>query len=126
MHVASPLPAESPKDEDEVIKPAVEGTIGVLEACVGSSVKKVVITSSCVAIFDYTQGDRDVDENDWANITKNTTPYFKSKILAEKSAWEFMDNLSEEDRSFEISTINPGFVIGKRLKINSEFIIDDI
>jgi nucleoside-diphosphate-sugar epimerase len=118
LHVASPLPAESPKDEDEVIKPAVEGTIGVLEACVGSSVRKVVITSSCVAIFDYTQGDRDVDENDWANITKNTTPYFKSKILAEKSAWEFMDNLSEDDRTFEISTVNPGFVIGKRLQTN--------
>ena len=111
LHVASPLPAESPKDEDEVIKPAVQGTVGILEACVGSTVKKIVITSSCVCIFDYTDGERDVDENDWAQITKSTTPYFKSKILAEKEAWNFYDNLS--DKSFEMSTVNPGLVVGK-------------
>lgn len=32
LHMASPFPTESPKDEDEVIKPAVEGTVGILEA----------------------------------------------------------------------------------------------
>lgn len=115
IHVASPLPAESPKDEDEVIKPAVEGTIGILEACVGTSVKKIVITGSCVSIFDYAKGERDVDENDWAEINKNTSPYFKSKIIAEKAAWDFMDNLSEDDKTFEISLVNPGLVVGKLL-----------
>ena len=40
LHLASPFPAESPKNEDEVIKPAVDGTVGVLEAWVGSNVKK--------------------------------------------------------------------------------------
>mmetsp|Transcript_42751 Transcript_42751/g.50099 ORF Transcript_42751/g.50099 Transcript_42751/m.50099 type:complete len:283 (-) Transcript_42751:41-889(-) len=115
LHVASPLPAESPKDEDEVIKPAVQGTVGILEACVGSTVKKLVITSSCVAIFDYMKGERVVDENDWAEITKSTTPYFKSKILAEKEAWNFYDNLSDSDKTFELSTVNPGLVVGPLL-----------
>ena len=32
LHLASPFPAESPKNEDEVINPAVEGTVGILEA----------------------------------------------------------------------------------------------
>ena len=111
IHVASPLPAESPKDENEVIQPAVQGTVGILEAWVGSTVKKVVITSSCVAIFDYGEGEREVDESNWAEITNSTIPYFKSKILAEKEAWNFYDNLS--DKTFELSTINPGLVIGK-------------
>lgn len=52
IHVASPFPAESPKNEDEVIKPAVEGTKNVLEACVNAGcVKRVVVTSSCAAIY---------------------------------------------------------------------------
>lgn len=52
IHVASPFPNATPKTEDEIIKPAVEGTTNVLEACVKSStVKRVVLTSSCVAIY---------------------------------------------------------------------------
>lgn len=113
IHVASPLPAESPKDEDEVIRPAVQGNLGILRACVGTEVKRVVITSSCVAIFDFTDGERDVDENDFAKVNKHLTPYFKSKIMSEKAAWDFMDNLPEADKNFDIVTINPGLVMGK-------------
>ena len=53
IHVASPFPAQQPKDEMEVIGPAVEGTKNVLEACAKTKggVKRVVLTSSCVAIY---------------------------------------------------------------------------
>ena len=53
IHVASPFPAEDPKDEMEVIGPAVEGTRNVLEACAKTKggVKRVVQTSSCAAIY---------------------------------------------------------------------------
>lgn len=52
IHMASPFPPETPKNEDEVIKPAVEGTKNVLQACVNAGcVKRVVLTSSCVAIY---------------------------------------------------------------------------
>lgn len=52
MHVASPLPASAPKDEDEVIKPAVDGTLHVLQACKEAKcVKRVVLTSSVSAIL---------------------------------------------------------------------------
>ena len=51
IHVASPFPLTNPKNEDEVIKPAVEGTLNVLTACVKAhTVKRVVLTSSCAAI----------------------------------------------------------------------------
>ena len=53
IHVASPFPMEDPKDEMEVIGPAVEGTRNVLEACAKTKgeVKRVVLTSSCAAII---------------------------------------------------------------------------
>ena len=57
LHVASPLPSTSPKDEDEVIKPAVEGTIGILQACVKSTVKRVVTTSTSACIEDPSLGE---------------------------------------------------------------------
>ena len=51
IHVASPFPASQPKDENEVIQPAVEGTQSVLKACVAAkTIKRVVLTSSCVAV----------------------------------------------------------------------------
>ena len=56
IHVASPFPAENPRDEMEVIRPAVEGTTNVLEACASTKggVKRVVLTSSCAAIYGET------------------------------------------------------------------------
>ena len=53
IHVASPFPAENPRDEMEVIGPAVDGTKNVLEACAKTegAVKRVVLTSSSVAIY---------------------------------------------------------------------------
>ena len=51
IHIASPFPLVQPKDENEVITPAVEGTQAILKACVqAKSVKKVVMTSSSVAV----------------------------------------------------------------------------
>ena len=51
IHVASPFPSSQPKDENEVIQPAVEGTQSVLKACVATkTVKRIVLTSSCVAV----------------------------------------------------------------------------
>jgi dihydroflavonol-4-reductase len=51
VHTASPFPLASPKNEDEVVKPALEGTNAVLKACHQNKIKRLVITSSCAAIF---------------------------------------------------------------------------
>ncbi|XP_046853004.1 phenylacetaldehyde reductase-like [Xenia sp. Carnegie-2017] len=113
IHVASPFPNATPKTEDEIIKPAVEGTTNVLEACVKSStVKRVVLTSSCVAIYPghKDSDDRILTEEDWA-IVDECSAYEKSKALAEKSAWDFVKNLSDEQK-FELVAINPGYVLG--------------
>ncbi len=88
LHTASPFPSKVPKDENEIILPAVNGTINVLRACKKNKVKKVVVTSSIAAVFtNAPKWKTAFDENDWGNI-ENSLPYYKSKILAERAAWK--------------------------------------
>ncbi|KAK7090237.1 uncharacterized protein [Littorina saxatilis] len=115
IHVASPFPLENPKHEDEVIKPAVEGTLSVLEACAkAGTVKRVVLTSSCAAI-DWTPEthDKPRDESSWSDPSKQD-PYSKSKTLAETAAWNFIKELPEEQK-FELAVINPSLIMGPPL-----------
>jgi len=51
IHCASPFPSTVPKDEDEIIKPAVEGTKAVMTAAIKNNINKIVITSSIAAVF---------------------------------------------------------------------------
>ena len=50
LHVASPFPPVQPKDPDELIVPAREGTRRVLDAALAAGVKRTVVTSSVAAI----------------------------------------------------------------------------
>ena len=50
LHVASPFFLGEPENEDVFIKPAVEGTLRVLNACADADVQKVVLTSSFAAV----------------------------------------------------------------------------
>ena len=114
IHTASPFPIESPRNEDELIKPAVEGTLSIMKAARANKVKRVVITSSVAAIMvskDETKTDFSVA--DWSD-TDIAIPYLKSKTLAEKAAWDFIKNLPEDEK-FELVTILPGFVLGPNL-----------
>ena len=114
MHVASPFFSKIPKDENELIKPAVEGTLRALKAAHKSGVKRVVLTSSMVAMLGDVVGDESVTQNSWTNTNaKHATAYLKSKTLAEKSAWEFV-----KDKEIELVTIHPGPVYGPTFSNN--------
>lgn len=113
IHVASPFPAENPRDEMEVIGPAVEGTKNVLEACAKTKggVKRVVLTSSCAAIYSGRVGEDIVfNEEEWASEEKSV-PYEKSKRRAELAAWDLVKGLPDDEK-FELCTINPGLILG--------------
>ena len=117
-HVASPFPLLVPTDENEVIKPAVDGTLNVLKAIVASGgVKRVVLTSSIAAVT----GSSSVEhtEKDWAPVHDDIGPYQKSKALAEKAAWDFLKDLDESQR-FELAVVNPAIVIGPLLTAASK------
>ena len=113
LHLASPLPAKPPKDENELIVPARDGALRVLRAAVAEGVERVVMTSSVAAVVygHARDGSRTYDESDWSQLTKEVGAYEKSKTLAERAAWEYMDGLSENQR-VEFCTMNPGLVMG--------------
>lgn len=114
MHVASPFFSKIPKNENELIKPAVEGTLRALNAAYNNNVKRVVLTSSMVAMLGDVIGDENIDQNSWTQVNaKNATAYLKSKTLAEKSAWDFV-----KDQDMELVTIHPGPVYGPTLSNN--------
>jgi len=112
IHMASPVPSKPPKDENEVIVPARDGTLRVLKAAASAKVKRVVVTSSIAAISnghdDYST--KVFNEDDWSNTDRPIAAYAKSKTLAERASWDFVNNL--DDNPIELSTINPGYVLG--------------
>jgi dihydroflavonol-4-reductase len=112
MHIASPVPSAVPQSENDVVRPAVEGTIRVLKAAASAGVKRVILTSS-VAAISAGLGTRDVpfNESNWSDLSKDLEPYPKSKTMAERAAWDFV----EKNGSMELSTINPVMVIGPLL-----------
>ena len=120
LHVASPFINIEPKDESIYIKPAVDGTQRALRAAKKAGVKRIVITSSIVAMLENADKSITVNENSWTNVNaKNVSAYAKSKTLAEKSAWEFIEN-QNSDSPMELTVINPGPVFGPTLSGNLE------
>lgn len=116
MHTASPFPLEQPKDETVVIRPAVDGTLRALRAAQAAGINRVILTSSTVAISGspLPPGDSAYDERHWTDIeTPGTSPYAKSKTLAEQAAWAFV-----KDTDIALTTVNPGFVLGAPLDAN--------
>ena len=124
VHTASPFVLQNPPDADTLIRPAVEGTTAVLNACKTNNVQKLVITSSIAAIRDQLPAnwpaDNTFDETFWSDTSpENTkiTHYNKSKTLAEKAAWDFREALPEAER-FDIITLNPALIIGPAHQTN--------
>tara|TARA_Y100000589_G_C27173139_1_gene637618 strand:- start:997 stop:2010 length:1014 start_codon:yes stop_codon:yes gene_type:complete len=109
MHIASPCVIKEPKEEKEIIDPAVQGTLRALKAAQKSKVKKVILTSSIGSIV-YGHKKEICDPSDWSDISNPVGAYIKSKTLAEKTAWNFVGNL--EGNSFKMTSINPGLVFG--------------
>jgi dihydroflavonol-4-reductase len=114
LHVASPFPPAQPKDPDELIVPARDGTLRVLRASLAAGVKRIVLTSSVAAVRTPGPGSvangRDLTEDDWNDPDNpHTTPYTRSKTIAERAAWDFMRAEGAEDR---LVTVQPGAIIG--------------
>jgi dihydroflavonol-4-reductase len=114
MHVASPFPAGVPKDENELIRPARDGALRVLRAARGAGVKRVVMTSSFAAVSYGGSPEGGVfTEADWTDIhAPDAQPYMKSKTIAERAAWDFID---KEGGDLELSVINPVGIFGPAL-----------
>jgi dihydroflavonol-4-reductase len=114
LHVASPFPPKQPKDPDELIVPARDGTLRVLRAGLAAGARRIVVTSSVAAVRNTRRvgrlEDRELTEADWTDPDNpDLTPYTRSKTIAELAAWDYMRSQSAEDR---LVTVLPGAIVG--------------
>lgn len=107
--VASPVFFGKIKNEEEAIKPALEGILRVLKAANQAGVKRVVMTSNFGAVgFSKTKGL--TTERDWTDEDqKGLSIYEKSKLLAERAAWDY---IHQPDVDLEFATVNPVAIFG--------------
>ena len=97
LHVASPFPPKQPKDPDELIVPARDGTLRVLRAALGAGAERVVITSSVAAIGGGAT-EEPLTEEDWTDLDNpQLSPYVRSKTVAERAAWDFVAEAGERE-----------------------------
>jgi len=130
FHVASPFIMSAPKGKEQemLLDPAIKGTLNVLESAndpsLNKSVKRVVVTSSVVAIATDGKDCADAREKTGAMINEDSfnesasidyQPYAYSKVMAEKAAWKFVE---DNNHPFELATCNPGFVMGPGIKVH--------
>ena len=126
LHVASPFPPTQPKDPDELIVPAREGTLRVLKAALDAGVERVVVTSSVAAVTGSGKAvhGRPLDERDWSDPENlKMTPYARSKTIAEQAAWDFM---RERGATEKLATVNPGAIVGPVLSEDRSFSLQAI
>jgi len=109
MHVASPFVLAEPKNENELITPAVEGTRRVISAAQRVGVRRLVLTSSTVAMIAGKPSGR-YGPDAWSDTSANIGAYAKSKTLAERAAWDAVAG-----SEMELTVVNPGAVFGPSL-----------
>ena len=114
LHTASPFPPQEPKNPDDLIIPAREGTLRVLKVALGSGVRRVVVTSSAAAVRNAGGGARrPLTEQDWADSGNSKMgPYARSKTIAERCAWDYAASVGSTDR---LAVVNPSAIIGPLL-----------
>jgi dihydroflavonol-4-reductase len=118
QHIASPFPKVMPKDENDLILPACNGNINILSAAAAHMVKRVVVTSSGAAIsYGQTPEKRRsvFDETNWTDVNRkdDIAPYYKSKAIAEKVAWDF---IKTDHSGLELAVVCPGLILGPLLE----------
>ena len=118
LHTASPFTYTVQDPRTDLLDPAIIGTTGILNAVkkFAPSVKCVVITFSFAAMMNIDHPQEIYSEREWNPMTMEeaasgdgATAYRGSKALAERAAWEFVEN---EKPGFRLSTVNPALVLG--------------
>jgi dihydroflavonol-4-reductase len=124
LHVASPFPPAQPKDPDELIVPAREGTLRVLRAALAAGAKRTVVTSSVAAIAGGARGPGPLTEADWTDLDfPALSPYVRSKTIAEQAAWKLAE---EEGAKERLATVNPGAILGPLLHRDPSFSLQTV
>ncbi|KAI5831152.1 NAD(P)-binding protein [Schizophyllum commune Tattone D] len=123
LHMASPV-SFGVEDPQELIRPALQGTLGVLDSALkhGKAIKRIVITGSVASIVEERDTPAVFDESHWNEqapreveekgvAAKPTSKYRASKVIAERAAWDFVEKHAKEI-SWDLAVINPPLIFG--------------
>lgn len=123
LHIASPFPAGAPENDDEIIIPAREGTLRVLRHARDAGCRRVVMTSSFAAVGYSDKAGERWTEDDWTDPDDDNTAYIRSKAIAERAAWDFIET---QGGGLELTTLVPvgifGPTLGPHLSTSVKFI----
>lgn len=109
IHTASPLGGNN-HENPELIPIAKKGVENVLSSAIDEGVEKIVMTSSEAACYpDKSNADPKINESYWMDFNnKDITNYQRSKLIAEKTAWDIIGKQSQSN----LVTILPGAIFG--------------
>ena len=116
FHVATPVDFEHKEPEEVIVKRTIDGTLGILKACLNSkTVKRVVYTSSAAAVSNNDKVVDTMDESYWSDVDyirsvmlhDSFASYMISKTLTEKKAAEFA-----QEHGLDLVTLIPPFIVG--------------
>ncbi|MFG1664907.1 SDR family oxidoreductase [Streptomyces sp. Y7] len=116
LHVASPTLRHTPANDDDLVVPAREGVLRVLRAARDAGVRRVVLTSAFGAIgIGHPPRSTPFTEEDWTDVDSDIPPYQRSKTLAERAAWQFVQ---DEGGGLELAAVHPVGVLGPLLGLD--------
>lgn len=102
-------------EENEIVRPNVEGTRKILEAAHKAGVKRIVYVSSMAALESTNRNEKGEIGNDAYNVGDQGNPYVRSKTLSEMEAWKVADELD-----LDLVTVLPSTIIGGDYKTSTE------
>ncbi len=105
FQVAAVFQLWAPDPQRDIIDPAVTGGLNALKAAQQAGVKKVVLTSSSVAVGLESSADKPLTEADWND--HDPDPYSTAKTQAERQAWQFAESVG-----LNLVSINPSAILG--------------
>ncbi|KAF6217755.1 hypothetical protein HO133_006582 [Letharia lupina] len=121
LHIASPLPGSTEDFERDIITPAIKGTTNILKAAAKEpSVRRIVITSSVVAVIPWAEvmnpktnhvytADKSVPDPS-GPYEHSFEAYAAAKTKALNATKEFVKT---EKPTFDVINVMPGFFVGK-------------
>lgn len=125
LHVASPIAIAEPRNADELIVPARDGTRRAVGAALRAGVKRVVLTSSVAAASPRSSSpgrarESATDETQWTDLDDpGVSAYARSKTLAERAAWALVGAVAPGVTRggttlapTTLTTVNPSVVLG--------------
>jgi len=116
LHVASPTLRHTPANDDDLVVPAREGVLRVLRAARDARVRRVVLTSAFGAVgIGHPPRSTPFTEEDWTDVDSDIPPYQRSKTLAERAAWQFVQ---DEGDGLELAAVHPVGVLGPLLGLD--------